>query len=102
MNIIFSLNQAQNLENLIDKLRTIHNVALVIDNCNDDTELTAIKPILLRLGWKIVVTSRTKPESFINETIAVGELNPKDGLELFLRFYNIQDNEEISLIEKNH
>jgi tetratricopeptide (TPR) repeat protein len=94
------LSSIENLQNLIEKIRTIYNTVLVIDNCNDELELREIKPLLESLEWKVLLTSRSRPQNYINETIEVGPLQPDEAFKLFTNFYKRAGDADASIINQ--
>lgn len=94
-----SISKVENFAILINKLSTIYNTVLIIDNCNDDDELRILKPMLESLEWKILITSRSQPDSYLNVTIKVKELDLPDAYSLFTNFYTLHDDKEEETIK---
>jgi hypothetical protein len=94
------LTSIDNLKNLIQKIRTIYNTLLVLDNCENEDELRELKPILESIEWSILITTRTRPINYINETIEVGPLPPSDLFKIFTNLYNPKNDEEHHIISQ--
>ena len=87
----FNYDKSQDLSikmyNLINKLRLIENTLLVIDNCNKEDDLRKFKPLIESLKWKVLISSRSLPQTYNKETIKINHLSPDESFSLFLSNY---------------
>ena len=86
-----NLSVAENYERLLKKMNQLsgHNLLVIDDNLNDPEYLLRNKSMLESINWKILISTRTRPDGF--EVIEVSELEMKYSTELFLQHYKKYD-----------
>lgn len=89
-----------NLHNLINKLYAIKNTLLIIDNCNDESELRQFKNDLESIKWKILITSRAIPAAYNNQVININHLLPEICYNLFEKNYRLLNEEEKAIVNR--
>jgi len=92
----YEFNEPQRLdfhfEQLINYLsRKFKDTLLIIDNANDKEQLGSLYQDFLNLGWTILITSRTRHDSF--EVLELGTLKPEFAYLLFTKHYKKQADE---------
>lgn len=58
-----------------------------IDNANSKDQLVEYKYWLENIGWKYIITTRSRPQSYVHETMDIEELGLSDAKMLFLYHY---------------
>jgi tetratricopeptide (TPR) repeat protein len=69
------------------------NNLLVIDNANNLQNLLNVKKNIDALRWKVIITSRTEPQTY--NKIPVDRLEKEDAKTLFYRYYKKEQNDEL-------